>query len=373
MQILTPEESPLFTKWIDPASGIESLILTERVAPLQKSFYYTNTSFSADGRFMWIDCAFPPGTMCQLALADLATGKMTLCPETQHEGYPYVEQDTGYVYWGMGLNIWKRGPKKNDRPELVNTFPEELARNRKPKHLSSHFTLSADGKSFAIDAAFSNEWIIGDMPLDGSPFKLWHSFDRCYDHVQFSPTDPDMILLMQDGWVNTATGKSHDSTDRLWLIRRGGKAYQILPNNPLPSGNRGHEWWDADGKHVWFIDYTEGPDQGTKKVCLETEKVEAVWPHGHSHSHCDRNGRYLAGDIVSWPKDEWEVAFFNRDTGNEVSIVTTLPPCELRSAYHIHPHPQFCLQDRYVCYTTNVRGQVDFALTSVKHLLDMTK
>lgn len=276
------------------------------------------------------------------------------------------------MYWGIGLDIWKRGPKEGDKPELINSFPKNLAAKRKPKHLSSHYTLSADGKSFAMDIAFNNEWIVGDMPLDGSDFNLWQSFDRCYDHVQFSPTDPDMILLMQDSWVDTATGKTHDSVDRLWLIRRGGKAYQILPDNPLPSGNRGHEWWDADGKHVWFLDYTEGPGQGTKKVCLETGEVTSVWPHGHSHSHCDRSGRYFAGDIVSWPKDEWEVAFFNSETGREVSIVKLLPPCPLRGVYHIHPHPQFCLQDRYVCYTTNVRGTVDLALTSVEHLLEKT-
>lgn len=34
----------------------------------------------------------------------------------------------------------------------------------------------------------------------------------------------------------------------------------------------------------------------------------------------------------------------------------------------IHPHPQFCLNDRYICYTTNVLGRVDVALTPVEAL-----
>ena len=39
-----------------------------------------------------------------------------------------------------------------------------------------------------------------------------------------------------------------------------------------------------------------------------------------------------------------------------------------RSRYHVHPHPQFCQRDRYICYTTNVLATVDLALVSVEHL-----
>ena len=38
--------------------------------------------------------------------------------------------------------------------------------------------------------------------------------------------------------------------------------------------------------------------------------------------------------------------------------------------YHIHPHPQFCGGDRYVCYTTNVLGMVDIAFAPVETLLN---
>jgi len=87
-----------------------------------------------------------------------------------------------------------------------------------------------------------------------------------------------------------------------------------------------------------------------------------VWPSGHTHSHCDRAGKLLVGDIN--PEDgNWRVAFFNTSTGKEIDIVTQLPPLPSpRRTYHVHPHPRFCLDDRYVCYTTNVLGRVVSAM-----------
>ena len=43
-------ESPLFSRWKDSVSGIESSILSTRVAPQQQTFYFCNPSLSADGR-----------------------------------------------------------------------------------------------------------------------------------------------------------------------------------------------------------------------------------------------------------------------------------------------------------------------------------
>ncbi len=42
------------------------------------------------------------------------------------------------------------------------------------------------------------------------------------------------------------------------------------------------------------------------------------------------------------------------------------------SQYHIDPHPRFCSQDRYIVFTTTVRGQVDLAITRVEDLIRRT-
>lgn len=372
MNALMIGQSSLFTSWRDPVSEVESLILSQRVAPVQQSFYFTNPSFSADGRYLWFYCSFPPGGDAyygrQLGVVDFVEQKLRHFPETLFmDGSPFVDQETGEVYWTTGLEIWKRSPRHGEEASLVAVFPKELARDRRPLRLATHLTRSANKKAFAIDAQIGAEWFAGDLPVDGStPFRLWQTFDRCYNHAQFSPVDPDLILLAQDFWFDPTTGKKGEAEDRLWLLRRGEKARPILPDSP--SNLRGHEWWDSDGLHVWYIHYRKG----TEKVDIRTGREITVWPNGRTHSHADRKGQHLVGDISTSP-DDWRVAFFNVKTGREISIASSLPPVPLRyRSYHVHPHPQFCLDDQYICYTTSVRGVPDLALVSVAQLIERT-
>src|SRR3954469_13044462 len=112
MSVIAPERSDLFERWIDPVSRVESWILSRRVAPVQQSFYFTNPSFSDDGRFFWIYCAFPPGGDAyygrQLAVVDLVEQTIRHFPETQFtDASPYVDARSGNVYWTTGLELWK--------------------------------------------------------------------------------------------------------------------------------------------------------------------------------------------------------------------------------------------------------------------------
>ncbi|MDR2673307.1 MAG: oligogalacturonate lyase family protein [Opitutaceae bacterium] len=382
------EQSELFTRWHDPVSGVESFILNKRrAAPLQLSFYFVNSGFSDDGRFLWMYCAFPPGGDAyygrQLAVADFERQTVRHFPETQFmDASPCVDAATGEVYWTTGLGVWRRGPLPGGTAVQAGAFPAGLARNRRPLRLATHLSRSADGRAFAIDAQFGADWFAGELPLaaagagadgggaagaaDEGAFRLWRRFDLCHNHAQFSPVDPALMLLAQDGWNDPATGAEGVTQDRLWLLRRDGTLTQLVPDDPLPASLRGHEWWDAGGGHVWYIDYR----RGTARIDIRTGRRELVWPRGHTHSHCDRAGRWLAGDAN--PDDgSWRVAFYNIKTGREAAIVSTLPPLN-RRPYHVHPHPRFCLHDRYICYTTNVLGAVDVAITPVAPLVAMT-
>jgi hypothetical protein len=364
----------LFERWIDPVTGVESFVLSRRVAPIQQSFYFINSGFTDDGRYLWFYCAFPPGGDAyygrQLAVLDLAEQTVRHFPETQFmDASPFVDSRTGEVYWTTGLGVWKRGPRPENKAERVGLFPSEMARQRRPLRLATHLSRSADHKRFAIDAQIGTEWFVGDMTLDGTgEFRLWQKFEICHNHAQFSPTDPDLLLIAQDGWIDPATGEEGETHDRLWLLRRGQQAKPLLPDSPLPSSLRGHEWWDANGRHVWYIDY----HAGTARVDSLTGRRTLVWANGHTHSHGDVKGRYLVGDINP-AGDDWRVAFFNLTTRSEIEIVSQLPVLSWpRRAYHVHPHPRFCLDDRYICYTTNVRGTVDVAIVPVDQLIDRT-
>ena len=190
-------DSRLFTPFTHPESGVTSYVLTRKVAPLQQGFYFVNDSMSADGRYLWFYCAFPPSGRT-LGVVDFQTDEVRHYPETQFgEASPFVDTQTGAVYWQSGRCVWKRGPEPEASVELINSVPGEVTGGRQVTRASTHLTLSADRKEFFIDIGVGLQYLFGSLPLDGGDFQLWHRFDRLHNHAQFSPTDPDKVLFFE--------------------------------------------------------------------------------------------------------------------------------------------------------------------------------
>ena len=372
MAVFNPAESGLFEKWSDPASGITSYLLTRREAPLQQSFYFVTPSITTDGRYVWVRCVYPSSDLRPageyLAIIDFENDDFRVIPETlSTNGAPFVDQGDGSIYWCSGYSVFMRSPDPGAEPVLVNSIPEEVHRNRNPGgRIASHLTLSADGAEFFMDADFTDEWIAGSLPLSGGDYKLWQVFDRCYNHAQFNPVDKDFALIAQDWWDDTISGEVRKYDNRIWIIRRGEEAYPVFEFDNF----YGHEWWDAGGESIWYVDY----NKGTYLIDISSGVDRHVWPSGNGHSHSSSCGRYVVGDIdvYSWEKRGCRIAFYNIETGKEVNIVTSLPRHPLTDDYHIHPHPRFCAGDSCIAYTTTVKGEADVALTSVAALIDAT-
>ena len=81
---------PYFEEYVDPKTGVKSYILTERVGFAQQHFYFTNTSLTPDGKYLWIRCINPPALICNLAV-------VSLDPEN-----PFIRNFPGAGYSGDG-------------------------------------------------------------------------------------------------------------------------------------------------------------------------------------------------------------------------------------------------------------------------------
>jgi hypothetical protein len=373
----TPETSRLFIRWKNPKSGIESFVLTERLAPVQQTFYFTNPSMTDDGRFLWVSLQYPPAggrhAAAVLGVVDFERDEMRVYHETQHpSARPVVDMLTGDIYWGNHLDFWKRGPHAGDKPVLVNRFPKELVGGRMDR-LATHLIFSADRRTVNIDARFvrrdgSQVCHIGAMPLDGSPFELWQTIEgRFHDHAIFSPTDPNEMMFAYEYWQDHEPFDHDKPYHRLWFIRKGEKARPILN---APVSHSGHEWWDSDGKHVWYVHY----GVGIKKVDLATGIETMKWPGALSHGYSDQTGRWLVADKMADPViSDCHVVFRDTVTDKEVELVNRPPLADhLTQCTHLHPHPQFCCRDRYICHTTTIHDRVDVVLVPVGPLIAET-
>lgn len=366
-------KSNLFTAHTDAESGLTSYILSKKVAPVQEAFYFVNDSMTRDGRYLWFYCAFPPsGTAGQgrtLGVLDFQTGDVRHFPETQfNHASPYVDVDSGVIYWGMGDSLWRRGPNPGDCAERVGFIPAELIGSRQIERFATHLTRSADGREFFVDAAFGLQFVFGTIAIDSGEYEFWHRFDRNYNHAQFSPTDPDLILFSQENHPDQITGQTFRIEDRMWLLRRGQAPRPVFDAPTVVT----HEWWDADGEHVWCI---KG-GQGTWRVNLKTQAVEDMgWAKGAWHSHNHRSNQYLIGDTTTkfYRGCPSTVQFLNRETGQSVRVADNPEmPGLVGARYHIDPHPRFAGDDQFVVYTTTVRGEVDLAIIPTSDLIDRT-
>lgn len=64
------------------------------------------------------------------------------------------------------------------------------------------------------------------------------------NHMQFSPTDPNLLLYCHEG--------TWHEVDRIWTIRTDGTAKTLRHKRTMDMEIAGHEFWSHDGKTIWF-------------------------------------------------------------------------------------------------------------------------
>lgn len=365
---MDPSQSKLFSPVTDPGTGLTMYVLSQKVAPVQQGFYFVNASMTNDARFLWFYCAFPPSPVRTLGAIYFEQDQIQHFPETQFSGAsPYVDPVSGTVFWAARESIWRLSPTESAKPELVNSLPAEFVRNRTVHRLATHLTLSADGKAFLIDAALGLQWVLGSLPVDGGDFELWHRFDRNYNHAQFSPTDPDLVLFAEENHPDPITGLKFPIIDRMWLIRRGERPRPVFDSPTRVT----HEWWDADGQHVWCV-----WGQESWRTNIATQAVEKIaWPAHCWHAHNSKDSAYLVCDSNEkfYRGCPSAVYFRNQNTGKVIKLVDNPGMGGITgSSYHIDPHPRFCAQDQFVVFTTTIRGAVELVLVKTVDLVNAT-
>jgi oligogalacturonide lyase len=112
------------------------------------------------------------------------------------------------------------------------------------------------------------------------------------NHLQFSPTDPNLLLYCHEG--------TWHEVDRVWTIRTDGSEQKLMHKRTMDMEIAGHEFWSYDGKTVWFDQQTpRSKDFWLTGVNLKTGKktryhLERDW--WSVHYNVSRDGKLFAGD-----------------------------------------------------------------------------
>jgi len=205
--------------------------------------------------------------------------------------------------------------------------------------------------------------------------RVVHRATDWLNHLQFSPTDPGLLMFCHEGpW---------HKVDRIWTIRTdGGAAAQPVKVHARTMNMEiaGHEWWSPDGRTIWYD--------------LQTPRGEKFWVAGYDvatqkrrwyhlerdqwsvHFTTSTDGRTFAGDggddeMVAHAKDgKWiyllrpeaipDVAGIHAPGADRLIAPGRLVPERLvdmaRHDYRLEPNIHFTPDDKWIVFRSNMEG-----------------
>jgi oligogalacturonide lyase len=288
------------TEWIDPDTGHRVIRLSTE--PGSASLYFHQNAYTPDGKKLIITT--PNG----ISTIDLATRKIEQIVEGR--AFPLVTgRKSGNVYFIRDRVVYAVDPDTKEIREVVK-LPERAmvqSLNSDETLLLGSITDSRPGDRAYTDASTrpAGEQIIpGYTYAESKEIRMNNRLEQhipmqlitidtktgevktllkvtdWLGHLQFSPTDPNLIMFCHEGpW---------HKVDRIWTIRTDGSNLTLIHKRTMNMEIAGHEFFNADGKTIWYD--------------LQTPRGEVFWVAGFD----------LATGARTWyslQRDEWSVHF----------------------------------------------------------------
>jgi oligogalacturonide lyase len=191
--------------------------------------------------------------------------------------------------------------------------------------------------------------------LKTGELKKIHSENTWLGHVQFSPTDPDLLMFCHEGpW---------QKVDRIWTIRMGSGEVRLMHKRTVDNEIAGHEFFGPDGKTIFF-DWQIPKGQtfylGAVDVATGTERKYALtrdeWSihfnvSSDEKSFCGDGGD--AGQVAKAKDGRWIYLF--RPEGDHFAAERLV---NMKDQYYkLEPNVHFSPDGRWVIFRGNFEGK----------------
>ncbi|HEX8500469.1 MAG TPA: oligogalacturonate lyase family protein [Pyrinomonadaceae bacterium] len=193
-----------------------------------------------------------------------------------------------------------------------------------------------------------------------------------YNHIQFSPTDPTLLLFCHEGpW---------HKVDRTWVIRTDGTPPLKVHPRAMLMEIGGHEWFGADGRTVWY-DLQTPRSQVFWVAGYNVTTGERTWynlrrPEWSVHYNSSPDGKLFAGDgggpnsVASPENGQWIYLFRpemvpDRTGGELPNAKELIRPGFFRSErmvnlskhdYSLEPNVTFTPDMKWLVFRSNMFG-----------------
>jgi oligogalacturonide lyase len=196
------------------------------------------------------------------------------------------------------------------------------------------------------------------------------------NHLQFSPTDPNLLLYCHEG--------TWHEIDRIWTIRTDGSNQRLMHKRTMDMEIAGHEFWSYDGKTIWFDQQTPRSKQfWLSGVSVETgERIRYPIERDHwsVHFNVSRDGKIFAGDggdpgQVAFARDGRWIYLYTpqkdvRKAGKDGWVESTFKVERLvnmaKHNYRLEPNVTITPDGRWVVFRSNMHGPQHVYAVEVK-------
>lgn len=379
--------------WIDPDTGHRVIRLTSE--PDSVSFYFNDNGYTPDGREMVYT------TPAGISVLNLATGEARQVVPGPARAV-VVGRKTPTIYYtkrsGEVTKLYATQIDTGESREIgalprrgqifsvnadetlaagVDTEgnePEYGSSSAAPRPQSKSQASSQNGLQAPNKTQMMEERLARRLPMElytldlhtGAIRGLWHGTDWI-DHVQFSPTDPTLLIYAHEGiW---------QLVDRIWMIRTDGSQNQLVHHRILENETDGHEWWGADGKNIWYQLHYPPHMQASFLASYNVETGARVWyyysPDQTSiHHNVSPDGKLFCGDGgVGTPWIFLARPALNKDNRTlgdhlikagylQAEKLVNLAATPLHGAhnYALEPNPSFSPDQKLIIFASNMFG-----------------
>jgi oligogalacturonide lyase len=191
-------------------------------------------------------------------------------------------------------------------------------------------------------------------------------------HMQFSPTDPNLIMFCHEG--------TWHEVDRVWTDRTDGTGLMLMHKRTMNMEIAGHEFFSADGKMIWYdLQTPRGQDFWLGGYELSTGK--RTWYHLQRnewsvHFNTSPDGTLFAGDggdpemVARAPDGKWIYLFRpervpdvagikNPNSGNLIDIGVFHAEKLVNMSkhdYRLEPNVTFSPDMKWIIFRSNMHG-----------------
>ena len=373
--------------WIDPDTGHRVTRLTDE--PGSDSFYFNENSYTPDGKKMAYTT--PDG----ISVMELATMKAKLLVKSPAKPIIVSHRSATLFYTQptadpLVSSVWRVDIETGETRKLV-----DLPRRARVAAINADETLAAgtliegdanaggayDGTKPSSRMSATNlgepedksermaKRLAAKLPttlftidLNSGKFTplIAHSTDWL-NHLQFSPTDPTLLMYCHEG--------SWQLVDRIWTIRTDGTRNQLVHKRIMEMEIAGHEWWGADGKTIFYQLHFPRGGRVSFIASYNVENSERTWLQYNAdqssiHDHSSPDAKLFCGDGDN--NSPWIFLFRpvpvpSRGTIGENLIKGGYLESEKlvnmsKHNYRLEPNPTFSPDMKHIIFRSNMLG-----------------